>query len=192
MCNFKFNRLYIVVCDVKKNIKEIFLEKSTLGRSEWTIVLSLIFVLLSIVLASKLSSIKSSSFVKEVPLSVEAFCSVTVEGAVSRPGSYRVPIGTSLKKILRKSSPSVFADLRFVDLEKRMDGDFFLKIEELKEIEVSLRYEGGESVQLQVPVRTRVCDLKMYVSSSSDRSSLAMKSRRVLRPFEVVDLSLQK
>ncbi len=142
------------------------------------------------VVSAKISSKKCISCIENSSLAPNAFCNVVVDGSVSRPGSYTVPVGTLLKKIVRKSKPSLFADLHFLDLEQRVSQDLVLHIEELKEIEILVRKEG-KCLRFRVPVKTRFCDLKTFSELSSDFSHPAFKSRRALKPFEIIDLSLE-
>lgn len=160
----------------------------TLGRSEWMAIASLLFILASFFLVSKINAARNVSPIINSCLPANPHCFVTIQGAVARPGTYEVPIGTPLKKVIRKSRPSLYADFRSIDLEKRINASVSLEIEKLKEIEICVKGEGFDRISLSVPVGTRVCDLKLEPCLAFCFAHRSFKGRRVLKPHEVIEI----
>lgn len=161
-------------------------KSDSLKYSEWVAIASFLCLFASCIVVAKINAISSDSPIDSASLPETPLCPVSVQGAVLRPGIYELPLGAPLKRAIRKSRPSLFADLRSLDLEKRIDGPISLNIEALKEIEICVQKEDGEEIRLVVPAGTRVCDLKDNAGLAVLSCCSIFKSRRILKPNEVL------
>jgi hypothetical protein len=152
------------------------------------VVLSLLAVLISLVIVSKVNTLKSASLISDTSFLPHPVCLVEISGAVARPGIYEIPIGASLKKGLQKSRPFSYADLSQIDFNKRIEASFHLHVPELSEMKIRVFLPDGEEIFLQVPLKTRVSDLKKEEVFSRVRSHKKLKSRRFLKAEVVIDL----
>jgi hypothetical protein len=164
-------------------------KKRGLLDSEWVIVISLMLVMASFVIVAKVNAFRTSSIVKENFIPPHELCKIVIEGEVKRPGTYMVLPGTPLKKILKKSSPTPFANLKQIDQKQIVEESANYTIGRLTEI--SIRIEGLPSgtIHLVVPAGTRMCNLKSYIHFEEDRKHRKFKNRRILRDGESIDCS---
>ena len=158
--------------------------------AEWVLVGTLILVMISLVVVGKISAARSSSILTEYPMPSHALCTLVIEGEVSKPGTFQVPPGTLLKKIIRKSAPTPFADLKKIDLEQRVEESMHLLIETLTEITITMRGLYSDPIQRMIPAGTRVCHLKNFVSDDLKPFENSLKSRRFLKDQEEIVLIL--
>lgn len=153
-----------------------------LRSSEWVLVLSFLLLFVSIVAISQFN--RQREF-KNFPQHQKI--SVTISGAVSRPGTFLVLPGMTLEALLKKSRPKRFANLRDLDFKQRIEEPLKLHIEELKEIVV--RIEGAaKPVVLQLEPGTRICDLKSKVECFPEADRKFFKRRRMLRDGETLEI----
>ena len=117
-----------------------------------------------------------------------SLCEIEISGEVAKPGTFMVLPGTPLKKILKKSSPTPFANLKQIDLNQNIEASAHYNIERLTEI--SVRIEGLPSgvIDVVIPAGTRMCHLKSYVNLEVARSCLTFTNRRILRDGDVVSI----
>lgn len=117
---------------------------------------------------------------------------VEVEGAVAKPGSYRVPKGTPIAKILKKARPSRLADLSGIDLSATVGREKKIVVPELKEL--LIRVEGAvESAEdLILPLNARICDLKKRVVCTPDADLTYFRRKRRLKHRETISVPQKK
>ncbi len=160
----------------------------TLQSSEWILVISFLTIFLSVALLSSIQSYKARSILDtKVVREIEPVFA-TIGGAVAKPGSISVAPGTSLKEILKKVKPKWNANLREIDWEKKIEGPFNLHIQELTEVLIQVKGSVKENLTLQLPIGSRVCDLKSKVNFTDDADSLVFKSRRRLKDGEIFEV----
>lgn len=152
--------------------------------SEWLIVGGIFLVMTSLIIIAKIQACRNQLQLDQYPSLSHAPCIVRIEGAVKKPGAYEVHPGTCLRKILKKSSPVVYADLAEYDWDQRVETSMDIHIREMTEISIKVAREDGESIQYTVPAGTRVCDLKNYIDSEWVRKKNPFKGRRVLKNGE--------
>lgn len=162
-------------------------KKNSLREGEWIFVLSILFLMFSITLVSKINASRSSSYLDENPLPIHEPCSVVIDGAVSNPGTFTVPPGTLLKKLIKKSRPTPFADLKEFSLEQRVEKSMSIHIKELTEITLTIERAGFEPEQVVVPAGIKGCQLKKHLCFAAPESKI-FKSRRFLKDGEVISL----
>ncbi|HSX12974.1 MAG TPA: hypothetical protein VLE96_00925 [Chlamydiales bacterium] len=149
-----------------------------LKESEWIFVISILLVMLSIVIVAKINAKRTASALAAHPLPTHELCKVEIEGEVSKPGTYLVMPGTTVKKIIKKSLPTPFADLKKINPEQRIEQSMKITIDSLSEIMITI---GGK--QIFVPAGTKVCQLKKYIDTGDHK---IFKSRRLLKDQEVI------
>jgi hypothetical protein len=156
--------------------------------SEWIVVGSLILIMASLIIIGQINAARSSSLLEMHPTPSHELCTIVIEGEVSKPGTFKVLPGTILKKILLKSSPTPFADLKKIDLEQRVEESMNIYIETLIEITITMRGLYSDPVQRRVPAGTRVCHLKNFVPDDLSFFKNSLKSRRFLKDLEEIVL----
>ncbi len=169
----------------KMDKKEI---KLSLLESEWVIVVTLILIMLSMGVIAKINAYRSCSLLAEDPLPTHASCIVTIDGEVAKPGTFIVPPGTPLKKIIRKSCPTPFCDLKKIDVNQIVENSANIRLSKLSEITVILEGLSSGSRQLTIPAGTRMSQLKKYVDFEEESGVAAIKNRRMLRDGEVISI----
>lgn len=161
------------------------MEKS-LRSSEWVILSSFLLVFFSLIIFTRIKIYKISAC-----LSVEVFQNhepvvVTIEGAVSKPGSYSVLPGTLLGKIIKKSRPKKNADLSLIDLEQRIEEPVELFIKEKEKIIVWLVDEEGSREALELPLGAHFSDIKSKINPCLQIDPQLFKKRRSLHDGEEI------
>jgi hypothetical protein len=160
----------------------------SLQQSEWILVGSLLLIMASLLLVARVSAHRSSSLLASHRIPEKTEHVVTISGAVSKPGAYKAQSGTLLKKVLRKSRPSRFADLKRFDDGQRVESDLAIEVGLIQEIQVSVVKEGEDPMELTLPAGTRASDLKSKVPFSEVYDLSVFKSRRMLKDGEILTL----
>lgn len=162
-------------------------KKDSLLSSEWFLIISFLAIFLSLALVARVQSQKANHHLLSTAVTPqESILSVTLEGAVGKPGLYLVPKGTPLKEVLRKARPKPHADFSSVDLERPLDAPLHLVVERLAQLLV--RVEGAvlEPQQLTLPPGTRICDVKKLVSLAPDADKAFFRKKRQLKNGEIL------
>lgn len=160
------------------------MEKGLL-ESERIVVASLILIIFSLLIIAKTAAFRSSSDFGLDVIPEKSLVAVQIQGAVARPGEYRVPIGTELKKVLSKAKLKKFANLRQLDFNQTIREPISFEIAELQEIKIQVDGAVKNSLFLVLPIGSRVCDLKEKISLEEWATPDALKSRRMLLDGEV-------
>jgi len=153
-----------------------------LSFHEWLILILIIGFMASLLVSSAISShtakisLDHSTFGRKIP--------VTVLGAVRKEGCYYVPEGSNVQFVLQKAKSSKEADLSKVDLKKKIQEPVEILIPTLKEWTIYISGAVQESGSIQVPLKTRVCDLKKILTLFDDADLQSLKSRRYLKHGE--------
>lgn len=116
----------------------------------------------------------------------EKILSIEVLGAVSKPGIYRVPEGTSLQEVLKRAKLKRFADTKEFALKEPLFTEKKIDIPLLKKIEVTVKGDGVEEKTLWLPIKTRVCSLKKKVRLKPRADLSFFSSRRFLKDGQVI------
>jgi hypothetical protein len=156
--------------------------KNSLKYSEWMVVGSFLLILCSLFLIAKLSSVSVDKALSD-PMPA-ALYEVEVEGAVSKPGKYKIEAGTPIVKALKKARVKPFADL--APLTGVVDRSMTIKVEELQEITIKLKGAVVDAAELVLPAKTRICDLKGVVQFTDDVDKTFFRKRRLLKNGEII------
>jgi hypothetical protein len=163
-------------------------KKSGLFDSEWLIVITLLLLMFSMAVIAQVNAFRSSSLLGDDPFPSHALCAIGVNGEVARPGVYMVPTGTSIKKVIRKSRPTPFSDLKSVDLDRGVEKSENFNIPRLTEISVVLEGLLSGPKQIIIPAGTRMSQLKEYVDLHQEGVDTPIKNRRILRDGDVIGM----
>jgi hypothetical protein len=166
--------------------------ETSLRSSEWVILSTFLLLFVSLCLSTQIKASKISYQFEVESDQPEKIISVSIQGAVSRPGVYLVPEGTQLKKILKKSRPNKTADLGCLDIEAAIERSVEFCIEEKKIISVWIFQEGTNPVRLRLPVGSRFCDLKSKIEKQDSFDFSIFKKKRLLRDGEEIFLIKKK
>ncbi|MBI3900668.1 MAG: SLBB domain-containing protein [Chlamydiia bacterium] len=165
---------------------------SDVKHSEWVLAVSFSLFLFTLILISQLHDSAKSSKLQKIYRDrsrlANTSCTVTVSGAVEHPGSYVVPIGAPIAYILKKTRPTRFANLRDLVKDQEIRGDCSLHIEELSTIFVSVEGAVLEPCTLELPIKTRICQLKTKIRSAPHANLDFFKKRRLLKDGERVHI----
>lgn len=160
-------------------------QQSSLRLSEWILVGSFLLLFASSALIAKVNASQAPPLIKALP-AIEEKISISIEGAVRKPGTYLVRPATPLRKVLAKAKPKPFANLRSFDLDQPVETSLTLHIEELAEISVSIAGAVEAPVTLLLPPGTRIADLKAKLSLAPDADRSFFKKRRLLKDGEAI------
>lgn len=163
-------------------------KKRGLFDSEWVIVMTLLLIMISMGVIAKVNAFRSSSLLEEDPLPSHALCAIVIDGEVAGPGTFTVPPGTPIKKVMRKSRPTPFSDLKSIDLNRIIEKSENIHVPRLTEISIVLEGLPSGPKQITVPAGTRMSQLKLYVDLQQEGVDIPIKNRRILRDGDVVYL----
>lgn len=165
------------------------IKKQTILRSsEWILAGSLSFLLLSVIVVSK---IRSSQLTLDLPPKAPEI-DVVIDGFVAKPGVYQIAAGAPLGEVLRKARPKRFADLSSLDLNALVKEPVHHKIGKLEVLRVSLEGAITNPGVIEVPVGSRICDLKKFISLSQEADASFLKKRRLLKEGEKISIPIKK
>lgn len=158
--------------------------KKSLQSSEWFLVASLLLIMVSLVTISKISATKATS---QLPIEEDQKkVLVTVEGAVKKPGSYFIEVGSSIQDVLKIAKPLPNADLKKWLLLGEIQSDCQIEISELSEIVVSIKGAVVKPIELTLPVGSRICDLKSKILLSEDAEKAFFRRRKRLKNGDII------
>lgn len=158
--------------------------KNSLKRSEWLLIGSFLLILGSLFLVSKVNAVWAETTLQETE--IETFIEIAVDGAVSKPGKYTVPAGTPVLEAVKKARPKPFADLK--NLQGPVHSAMIIRVEELKEIVVQVKGAVEQPVELVMPVKSRISDLKSKITLTPEADKAFFRRRRLLKNGEVVEV----
>jgi hypothetical protein len=143
---------------------------------DWLLTSSLLILIGALFVIAKTQSIRMGCLSPKAPV----FVDVAIDGHVSKPGVYSSEVGTPICEVVKKAKPKSFAK----KCEGRVVEPCSIHVEKLTELVVFVNDE-----ELIVPVGTRVCDLKKYISLRPDEFP---KTRRLLKNEEKIKIPLDK
>ena len=153
----------------------------SLKSSEWLLVGSLLVLMASLLLLSRLHEHRAASQLKFFADKMEKLVTVTISGAVLNPGKFATSPEALLRDVIKKSKPKFFANLRPFGFEESVEQDRVIEIAELTMIQVYVSGAIIKPVEMEVPITTRLCDLKSKIQLTKNADQKFMKRRRVLR-----------
>lgn len=162
--------------------------QNSIKSSEWIFVISFIAILTSLVCIARLHEHRKKSQLKVMAGLARPPLEVTVSGAVQKPGVYLVLSGARLREAVKKSRPKRFADLSAMDLDQPVKVSMSIHIPELKVVRVRVEGAVKNSVDLALPIGTRLCDLRLKIELSEDADLKFLKRRRFLRDQEIISI----
>lgn len=161
--------------------------KKSLHSSEWVLVASLLLIMASLVTIAKINATRAATTLSAYDLQPEEIC-ITIEGAVCKPGEYKVLSGTPLHEAVRKARPKPFANLKKIPLTEIIEAPTHIEIGELSEIHISVGGAVSTPANLIVPVGTRICDLKSKVSLTAEADKAFFRRRKRLKEGEFIEV----
>ena len=161
--------------------------RSALCPSEWLLVASLLLILGTLFVFSKIKAFRT----KEGTICATIPVEVVVSGHVSKPGTYLVDPGTPVSEVIVKAKPKLFANLERFDSGARVPGACSYYIEPKLELTVRV---GGACVEeeLKVIPGTRICDLKKKITLQPGADLAFFKKKRRLADKETIKIPLKR
>lgn len=153
-----------------------------LRPSEWLFTSTLLLILAALILIANIQARRFSVDPSLAPPPV----AITIDGLVSKPGTYLIELGTPLSEVLRKARPKRFADLSAIDPSLRITTPLQLHIAPLTHLTIHLQGAVQQPGPLTVPVGTRLSDLKKLTSLSKSADLAFLKKRRLLLHEETI------
>lgn len=150
----------------------------SLRQSEWVILGVLALLVFSFIFLTKYNQERARGVALD--LCSKEFL-VVVGGAVKVPGEYLVEDGTTFKELFKRAKPLPDADLKGICLDSLIEKSMHLNIEELASISVSISGEIAQSVELSMPLRSRICDLQSKVIFTPETKKSFFRRRKLLR-----------
>jgi len=161
--------------------------RPSLFPSEWLLVTSLLLILCTLFVFSKIQASRT----KECSTSVSIPVEVMISGHVCKPGSYLVDLGTPVSEVIVKAKPKLFADLTGFSSDKRILGACSYYIE--PQTELTIWVEGAcTEEEMKVTPGTRVCDLKQRIALNPYADLAFFKKRRRLSDKEIIKIPLKR
>ncbi len=111
-----------------------------------------------------------------------------IEGAVAKPGIYRVKVGTKLKDAIILAEPLLEADLRKIKPASRVRNGQKVVLATREMISISVSGAVQEEVTLSVPKGIRLNELSKYVKFTDDADIEKLKSKRYIKNQEKVEI----
>jgi hypothetical protein len=164
---------------------------ASIKHSERLFLLSVVFLFVSFVIVSKLTSFRKWEVLDQSEESLLSNISLEITGAVYKPGVYQVASGTPLAVVLNKARVKPFADLSNLEA---------VLIEQSGEIEIPFLKEIGIEVlgcverthHLSLPAGSRICDLKKLLSVTKEADLSFFKKKRILKNNEVITIPAKR
>lgn len=117
---------------------------------------------------------------------------VLIDGAVAKPGSYRVKIGTTQKEVISLAEPFPEADLRKVRPASRVRNGQNIVIPTKPTISISVSGAVQSEGSLMVPKGTRLSELGNYVKYTDETDLAKMDRKRLLKADEKIIVPTKK
>ncbi|MBA3602266.1 MAG: SLBB domain-containing protein [Parachlamydiaceae bacterium] len=111
-----------------------------------------------------------------------------IEGAVAKPGIYRVKVGTKLKEAIILAEPLLEADLRKIKPASRVRNGQKVVLATREMISISVSGAVQEGVTLSVPKGLRLNELSKYVKFTDDADIEKVKSKRHIKNQEKIEV----
>ncbi|HSW72013.1 MAG TPA: hypothetical protein VLG44_01210 [Chlamydiales bacterium] len=156
--------------------------KKNLSYKEWVFLASVLGFLLTLATISWISC-KGAEFALNSPKYLSKTIQIHIDGEVKKPGTYCFQDKASTKEILKKAKPTLYADL--TGLSDAYTETTTLIVPKLAKIQISIERESEEPVILELPLESRVSDLKKLVEHTHEERDF-FKSRRLLRHGEKI------
>lgn len=156
-----------------------------LRRSEWIVACSFFMIMCSLVLISKIYVYQARSLLFN-PLPEQRTVSVTVSGAVAKPGSYQVLVGTPVSQVLKRARLKPIADVQTIALNSLIEDASHLYIPEVTEVTVTVRGEVLMPQTITLPAGSRICDLKERISFTQEAEKSYFRRRKRLKNGEII------
>ena len=158
---------------------------SSLSKAEWALTLSILLLIATFTLISKVTSFRNLKTLyeasKATPLQEIV---VEVSGCVRKQGLFRVEQNTSLRSVLERAKPTAVADLSNLDGDQILTESCRIKVPELSSIRVWVEGAVYPSKWVELPVGSRVSDLKRFVALEPNADKTFFKKRRILKNGE--------
>lgn len=156
-------------------------------RSAETKLLTFFLVLfLCLFLLAKIQSYQIGAALRK--LEAHKRLAVRIEGAVKKPGTYWVAPGTKWEEIFRKAKLKPTADVEALMLSERVEEAGCLTVPERTSLTIFVKGAVQQEMAIEVPVDTRICDLKTYGLMADGADKAFFKRRRRLKDKEILEI----
>lgn len=109
-----------------------------------------------------------------------------VDGAVAKPGSYQVKVGTLIKDVIAMAEPLPEADLRKIRPTSKVRNGQSCTVSAQPTITIHISGAVEEEGPLTIPKRTRLCDITQHARLKSTADLEKINRKRYLKDNENV------
>lgn len=167
---------------------------SHLAPAEWLAVIAIMGFLIMLTALSMLGSGDLEDLDLGAPHHLKPqFFEVLIQGAVTKPGSYQVPVEARIKEIVALAEPSPEADLKGIKATSKVRNGQVINVpaKEMIEIKVSGAVKG-KAQTVKIPRGTRLNELEAYVAFDGKADIAKLDRKRYLRNGEEVVVPYKK
>jgi hypothetical protein len=150
------------------------------------LVLSTLIFIISIFIIAKKSSFSSLEYLQKHPVIVSEMISLEINGCVQKPGIIQIPKGASLGLALKKAKVKKNADLSNFDLDRSLSESCAILIPPLEKVTVEIIGCVEKPICVQMPLKSRICDLKKRIVLTKDADPTFIQSKRQLKNNDVI------
>lgn len=118
--------------------------------------------------------------------------SVTISGAVKKPGPYDLKKGTLLKELLERAQPLPEANLERLKMNSKLRDGQVVKIAGQKWITIHLEGAVEQQGPMQVKLGTQLQDLPELVTFAPEADLSKLQKKRRLKDEEVIIVPVKK
>ena len=161
--------------------------KRSLPWHQWWIVVALVLFVVTVVAVSHCS--RGDFFVQEVGTPgyrASQYIEVKVQGAVEAPGTYVLPKGADLTRLLELSRPRIEADLKSLLRHSQLRQGQVIKVRKRPFITVYLEGAVEQPGAIRVPKGITMQDLLVQCPLKENADSSLFKKKRVLKNKETI------
>ena len=164
--------------------------ESQLFVHEWIAIAIILGFLLLLTLIAALGQSSDFQSLKTGPASYlkPQEIEVHIEGAVAKPGAYRVKTGTKLQEAIILAEPLLEADLRKIRPASRLRNGQRIVLPTREMISISISGAVQEEVTLSVPKGLRLNELSKYLKFTEDADVEKINSKRFLKNQEKINI----
>lgn len=118
---------------------------------------------------------------------------IKIEGQVSKPGLYRLPLNATMKKLLEQAEPLASADLSQLNWRRRLCNGQTIQIPERHPIIIHLTGAIEQPGPLEILSGTRYCELADQLPALTDADLKAMRKKKsFVQEGECIDVPFKR
>lgn len=114
------------------------------------------------------------------------FVEIFIDGAVNKPGSYKVKAGTSVHEAISLSEPKSHADLSKIKARAKVKNGQSIHVKCIPTIQITISGAVQQEGLIEIPKGTRLCELERFIKFNEDADLKKMSRKRILKSGEKI------